>query len=142
MARSLFAFELLPGPYSVAHLRLGQRLTRLRGADAEPLTAQVVLTDTLESPVRPAHQIELLGDPEILAREQERARQIKLEQRVTVVIGNPPYRRVEREIRGRGSGGWVLDGQVPGRENTNSLFADILDVRTRQHDLQPPRQPL
>ena len=134
LARSLFAFELLPGPYSVAHLRLGQRLTRLRGADAEPLTAQVVLTDTLESPVRPEHQIELLGDPEILAREQERARQIKLEQQVTVVIGNPPYRRVEREIRGRGSGGWVLDGQVPGRENTKSLFADILDV-ARAHTI-------
>ena len=134
LARSLFAFELLPGPYSVAHLRLGQRLTELRGEGAEPTTAQVVLTDTLESPYQPPHQAEFFGDAEVLAAEQLRAQQIKLEQQVTVVIGNPPYRRVEREIQGRGSGGWVLDGAVPGRATGKSLFDDILDV-AREHTI-------
>ncbi|HEX8523053.1 MAG TPA: type ISP restriction/modification enzyme [Tepidisphaeraceae bacterium] len=125
LAANLFAFELLPGPYSVAHLRLSQRLTGL--AD-DPTLAQVVLTDTLESPDAPSRTLESWGDAQVLAEEQDRANRIKLEQRVTVVIGNPPYRRVERDLKGRGSGGWVIDGTVPGRAGEKSLFDDILDV--------------
>lgn len=149
LAKSLFAFELLPGPYSVAHLRLSQRLTTLasgRGKDDPPspkdapariVTAQVVLTDTLESPYATPVQVELLGDAEVLEAEQNRAKAIKLGQSVTVVIGNPPYRRVEGGLEGRGSGGWVLSGAVPGRDAPpvgNSLFADILDV-AREHTI-------
>jgi hypothetical protein len=126
LAHNLFAFELLPGPYSVAHLRLSQRLKELSPGFTG--SGQVVLTDTLESPLDPQVQLSLFGDAEVLAAEQNRAKRIKLEQRVTVVIGNPPYRRVERDIHGRGSGGWVLDGQVPGRKSSKSLFDDILDV--------------
>ncbi len=129
LAQNLYAFELLPGPYSVAHLRLTQRLAALsRGAVG---TARVILTDTLESPLTTAAQYALFGDAETLAAEQTRARQIKLDQRVTVVIGNPPYRRVERLADGRGSGGWVVDGRVPGRNDARSLFADIYDVANR-----------
>lgn len=127
LGRNLFAFELLPGPYSVAHLRLTQRLRRLSENRVEE--ARVILTDTLESPLEEPSAAELFGDAEVLAAEQERARSVKLDQRVTVVIGNPPYRRVGRSIRGRGSGGWVIDGPVPGRPSEDqSLFADILDV--------------
>lgn len=126
LGKNLFAFELLPGPYSVAHLRLTQRLRELSPGYEGP--ARVVLTDTLESPLDPKEQFSLFGDAEVLAAEQNRAKRIKLEQRLTVVIGNPPYRRVEREMDGRGSGQWVLAGKVPGRKTTKSLFDDILDV--------------
>lgn len=44
------------------------------------------------------------------------------------MIGNPPYRRVERAVVGRGSGGWVVEGKVPDRSANKSLFDDILDV--------------
>jgi hypothetical protein len=125
LAQNLFAFELLPGPYSVAHLRLSQRLSNLA---ERPTRAQVILTDTLESPLAKSIAPEMFGDAEVLAHEQDRAKRIKLEQRVTVVIGNPPYRRVERDLKGRGSGGWVIDGKVPGRTSDKSLFDDILDV--------------
>lgn len=125
LAQKLFAFELLPGPYSVAHLRLSQRLTTLAGKASH---AQVILTDTLESPDMPSRTLESWGDAQILAEEQDRANRIKLTQEVTVVIGNPPYRRVERELRGRGSGGWIIGGKVPGRNTEKSLFDDILDV--------------
>lgn len=125
MAKNLFAFELLPGPYSVAHLRLSQRLSGLGQA---PHQAQVVLTDTLESPMAKSVSPEMFGDAEVLAHEQDRAKRIKLDQKVTVVIGNPPYRRVERDVKGRGSGGWVIDGKVPGRNSEKSLFDDVLDV--------------
>ena len=127
LGRSLFAFELLPGPYSVAHLRLTQRLRLLSEGQVDE--ARVILTDTLASPLEEASTAELFGDAEVLAAEQDRARSVKLDERVTVVIGNPPYRRVERDIRGRGSGGWVIDGSVPGRsDDMQSLFDDILDV--------------
>lgn len=126
LSRNLFAFELLPGPYSVAHLRLTQRLRDLSNGHAGD--ARVILTDTLESPLEAAVDLALFGDAEVLAAEQTRARQIKLDQRVTVVIGNPPYRRVERDLAGRGSGGWVIDGKVPARATDKSLFDDILDV--------------
>lgn len=130
LGRNLFAFELLPGPYSVAHLRLSSRLQQLSKTNLE--AAQVVLTDTLESPLDPPEIQGFFGDAEILAEEHARAKRIKLDQRVTVVIGNPPYRRVARDIRGRGSGGWVLDGTVPGRASEKSLFDDILDVAREQ----------
>lgn len=126
LGKNMFAFELLPGPYSVAHLRLGSRLAALSGQKVE--AAQVVLTDTLESPLDPEDYQGYFGDAETLAAEHARAKRIKLEQRVTAIIGNPPYRRVARDIRGRGSGGWVLDGKVPGRASEKSLFDDVLDV--------------
>lgn len=126
LTQNLFAFELLPGPYSVAHLRLSRRLAKLSGNSGQ--AAQVILTDTLESPLDAADYQGFFGDAEILAREHARAKKIKLDQQVTVVIGNPPYRRVARDIRGRGTGGWVLDGTVPGRSSEKSLFDDVLDV--------------
>jgi hypothetical protein len=126
LSNNLFAFELLPGPYSVAHLRLSSRLRLL--SDGKANVAQVLLTDTLESPLDAADYQGYFGDAEILAAEHARAKRIKLDQRVTVVIGNPPYRRVARDIRGRGTGGWVLDGLVPGRNSEKSLFDDVLDV--------------
>lgn len=126
LARNMFAFELLPGPYAVAHLRLSQELSRLSGGRTH---AQVILTDTLEAPdERPISSSDLFGDPQILAEEQERANRIKRQQNVTVVMGNPPYRRVAKDVRGRGSGGWVLEGVVEGRGTEKSLFDDILDV--------------
>ncbi len=127
LGRNLFAFELLPGPYSVAHLRLSQRLKLLSNDRVE--MANVILTDTLESPTDAPQRSAYWGDAETLAQEQQRAASVKLDQRVTVVIGNPPYRRVERDLKGRGSGGWVIDGTVPGRaDDTQSLFDDILDI--------------
>lgn len=130
LGQNLFAFELLPGPYSVAHLRLSARLKRLSKTRVE--AAQVVLTDTLESPLDPPEPEGFFGDAEILAAEHARAKRIKLDQKVTVVLGNPPYRRVSRDIAGRGSGGWVLNGTMPGRANEKSLFDDILDIASAQ----------
>ncbi len=127
LGRNLLAFELLPGPYSVAHLRLTERLRRL--SEGRVGEARVVLTDTLASPLDEPSTAELFGDAEVLAAEQQRASRIKLDKRVTVVIANPPYRRVSRDIRGRGSGGWVIDGAVPGRNKVSqSLFDDILEI--------------
>jgi hypothetical protein len=126
LANNLLAFELLPGPYSVAHLRLSQRYKELVGSRS--LHTQVVLTDTLENPFDESRLAGLFGDAEVLAIEQERAKDLKLNKQVTVIIGNPPYRRVRRDISGRGSGGWVLTGPMPGQTGRNTLFEDILET--------------
>jgi hypothetical protein len=125
LGSNLYAFELLPGPYSVAHLRLTQRLSSLSGGQVE--AAQVLLADTLDSPDQP-HEPDLeLGDAETLTREQVRVQEVKRKRPITVIIGNPPYRKVKRNDDGRGSGGWVMTGPISD-VNPDALFDDILRI--------------
>ena len=108
LTRNLLAFEILPGPYSVAHLRIGQRLAEAQGQVFQSEEIGVHLTDTLEDPgarQRPG----LFGDARVLADAAEAARRIKREQQITVAIGNPPYDRVTS-----GTGGWVELGDEDG----------------------------
>ena len=105
----LYAFEILVGPYSVAHLRLSQRL---RSADVANATPKVYLTDTLESPNQlPDFTASLLQAH--LTEERIRAQEVKKDTRVFVCLGNPPYDREERdpsEEAGQRKGGWVRYG--------------------------------
>lgn len=132
LAQNLIAFEILPGPYAVAHLRVSQRL---RAMDpAQTVRPRIFLTDTLQSPFAVAPELPLFGDAKVMADEQRGARQIKAEQRVTVVIGNPPYRRTDKEGSGWGGGGWVVSGPVPGRKTREGLFEDVLKV-AKEHTI-------
>ena len=86
LADRLHAFEILVGPYSVAHLRLSQRL---KDAEVTDRTPKVYLTDTLESPNRiPDFTAGLLQAR--LTEERKRALQVKKDVRVVVCLGNPP----------------------------------------------------
>lgn len=128
LGSNLYAFELLPGPYSVAHLRLTQRLSSLSNGQVE--AAQVLLADTLDSPDQP-HEPDLeLGDAETLTREQVRVQEVKRRRPITVIIGNPPYRRVRSDDTGRGSGGWVTSGPIS-HDHPGALFDDILGIAKR-----------
>ena len=91
LAKNVHAFELLVGPYSVAHLRVTQKLQEA-GATLPDDGVHVYLTDTLESPdVAPAGRLALSLRP--LVDEHRRARKVKKETRVLVCMGNPPYER-------------------------------------------------
>ena len=109
LAERLYAFEILVGPYSVAHLRLSQRL---KGAGVTDVVPKVYLTDTLESPNQlPEFRASLLQ--ERLTDERRRAQEVKNNTRVVVCLGNPPYDREERDPMdeaGRRKGGWVRHG--------------------------------
>lgn len=120
LAQRLYGFELLPGPYAVAHLRVGERLQQL-GATLPPGGAQILLTDTLDTPTEDpsAPQLALFGAAEVLAEERRRARRVKREQRVMAIVGNPPYDRVRRDD----AGGWVVHGPDDGGP---ALFDDVL----------------
>lgn len=94
------AFELFPGPYTIAHQRLEALLSSLGTPPTERLP--IYLADTLATPE--AGQLPMSGfgpaGDEILA-ERERADWIKTGEEILVVIGNPPYERVKTS-----SGGW------------------------------------
>lgn len=94
------AFELFPGPYTIAHQRLEALLTSLGTPPTQRLP--IYLSDTLAAPA--SAQLPLSGfgpaGDEILA-ERERADWIKTEQEILVVLGNPPYERVKTS-----TGGW------------------------------------
>ena len=109
LAERLYAFEILVGPYSVAHLRLSQWL---KSADVASATPRVYLTDTLESPNQPPDFTAKLLQAQ-LTEERARAQQVKKDTRVFVCLGNPPYDREERDPSddgGRRKGGWVRYG--------------------------------
>ena len=108
LADRLHAFEILVGPYSVAHLRLSQWL---KGAGVLDATPKVYLTDTLESPSQLQDFTASLLQAR-LTEERSRAQKVKKDTRVFVCLGNPPYDREERDPNDRGQrkGGWVRYG--------------------------------
>ena len=132
LADRLYAFEILVGPYSVAHLRLSQRLSDAGVVDGP---VKVYLTDTLESPNDlPEFTASLLQAR--LTEERSLALAVKRDTRVFVCLGNPPYdrnlRAPEDDDRVRRKGGWVRYGD-PG-ENDDAIFEDFLAPVRRAGD--------
>ncbi len=92
----IFGFELLPAPYVVAHLQLGLLLRSLNAplqshASGGGERVGVFLTNALtgwEPLKEPKSQV--LPFPE-LAAERDAANSVKREQKILVILGNPPY---------------------------------------------------
>lgn len=124
-SRNLHAFELLVGPYAVAHLRLTQQILAENGQLPQD-GVHVYLTDTLESPHQPPPAYPMLYKE--LGEEYKRAQKVKADAPVLVVIGNPPYDRQQIEAAEAGlvrrKGGWVRFGEG-GREG-ESIFRSFL----------------
>ena len=95
----MFAFELLVGPYAVAHYRLHHTLaapSKEDGAEGVELPRLgVFLADTLAEPRTETTK----GNTGFLyagiGNERSEADKIKQQQPVLAIIGNPPYRRLE-----------------------------------------------
>ena len=117
MARNTHAFELLVGPYAVAHLRVAERVMDAGGTLPED-GVRVYLTDTLESPhAAPPGRFPLVARE--LTEEHERALTVKKNTEVLVCFGNPPYDRQQIDPSDEGverKGGWVRNGDE--RERT------------------------
>ena len=110
LAERLYAFEILVGPYSVAHLRLSQRF---KEAGIDNGVPKVYLTDTLESPEQ-LHEMQASLLQAHMTEERSRAQRVKKDTRVFVCLGNPPYDREERDPLDEGGerkGGWVRHGE-------------------------------
>lgn len=116
LATRMFAFELLVGPYAVAHYRLHHAL-RNRPADEGEVGDQPVnlprlgiyLADTLSNP-RADPQMGALGIQGIpIDAERREANRIKAQQPILAIIGNPPYKRLEEGENETLVGRW-MDG--------------------------------
>jgi hypothetical protein len=110
-ASRFYGFEILVGPYAVAHLRLS-KLIADKGGSLPSDGIRIILTDTLESPHANPPQPPLFA--KVLTDEHRRAQRVKSHTRVVVCLGNPPYDREQDEPgaapnRDR-KGGWVRYG--------------------------------
>ncbi len=111
LAHRMFGFELLVGPYAVAHYRLHHAL-RGAGEEGEPLELPrlgVFLADTLAEPGAAAAIGPLGFVSDGIADERREANRVKTEQPILAIIGNPPYRRLEEGENRTLVGDW-MDG--------------------------------
>ena len=99
LAHRLYGFELLVGPYAVAHYRLHHALRppAITGQPASPPLPRlgVYFTDTLSRPGADAPDGPLGFVAGGMREERVEANRIKSEQSILAIIGNPPYRRLE-----------------------------------------------
>ncbi len=93
-AQRMYGFELLVGPYAVAHYRMAREvLNRGGGIDHIP----IYLTDTLAPPAGAAGvntHLAILSAP--LVQERQSADRVKDGQPILAIIGNPPYKRLKK----------------------------------------------
>jgi hypothetical protein len=100
----LIAFEMQLGPFAVAQLRVHAELLGLVGH--EPRTpVRMFVTDTLANPYVEVEQLGSWYAP--IGDSRRQANRIKTEERITVVIGNPPYKE-----KAKGRGGWIEVGDT------------------------------
>lgn len=111
LATRMFGFELLVGPYAVAHYRLHHSLRQPRpeGQALQLPRLGVYLADTLAEPAAAAAIGPLGFVSEGIADERREANRIKSEQPILAIIGNPPYRRLEEGENRTLVGDWLDD---------------------------------
>ena len=123
LAQNTCGFEIMVGPYAVAHLRVTGAL-RAWEANLPTDGAQIYLTDTLESPnILPLQGH--FGPAQALSQEHERALRVKKDEKVLVCLGNPPY---DRSPAATATGGWVRRGDEGDEGSDNQpIFNDFIN---------------
>ncbi len=86
----VFGFEFLVAPYSIAHLKLGLKLSETGYEFAEGERLNVFLTNTLDEAHRLADS-ETGGMGFWIHEEASKAQSVKKDAPVMVILGNPPY---------------------------------------------------
>lgn len=101
-AKRIIGFEMQFGPFAVAQLRLMAELEALMGKSPHP-ELRLFITDTLGNPFIEEERLGQTYEP--IAVSRRAANKVKKEERITVVIGNPPYKN-----QAGGLGGWIESG--------------------------------
>jgi type I restriction-modification system DNA methylase subunit len=124
--RDFYAFELMMAPYAIGHLRMGTVLTELGYTMSANDRFKLYLTNTLEDSVVQPGQFGAMSG---LADESAAAGRVKREERILVIMGNPPY-----SVGSSNNGDWVkallqdyktVDGH-PLRERKQTLNDDYV----------------
>jgi hypothetical protein len=105
--KRLIAFEIQLGPFAVAQLRVLAELAELTGT-APKSRLRMFVTDTLSNPYVEQDWLPAILGP--IADSRREANEIKTRERITVVIGNPPYKE-----KAKGLGGWIENGDAKKR---------------------------
>ena len=90
LLRRLYGFELMMAPYTIAHMKLSMTLKETGVEDLSERLG-VYLTNTLEEGVPTQPDLFNFGLAEAVSKESRLAAQVKSENPVMVVMGNPPY---------------------------------------------------
>ncbi len=90
------------GPFAVAQLRLIAEMQALMGKPPLP-ELRLFITNTLGNPFIEEEKLGQTYEPIAISRRA--ANKVKKEERITVVIGNPPYKN-----QAAGMGGWIESG--------------------------------
>ena len=99
----LIGFEIQFGPFAVAQLRILAELQSLLDDSKATPTMRLFVTDTLGNPYVEEEYIPQILMP--LGESRRHANEIKRQEKITVVIGNPPYKE-----KAKGLGGWIESG--------------------------------
>ena len=128
LAKNLYGFELMVGPYAVAELRVTRAL-RDYGAELPAQGPHIYLSDTLESPHATPAQLPLFLQP--IADQRARALEVKRDVPVLVCLGNPPYDRHEAATgtNGERTGSWVRWGD-DGKGGRGAILHDFIAPAT------------
>jgi len=106
-AHRLFGFEIQFGPFAVAQLRIIAEMQMLMKTPQDPLPhvsdLRLFITDTLGNPFVEEEWLPQVMQP--VAKSRRDANAVKRSQKITVVIGNPPYKE-----KAEGRGGWIESG--------------------------------
>ena len=113
-AKRIIGFEMQFGPFAVAQLRLIAELQALMSSPPLP-ELRLFITDTLGNPFIEEETLGQVYEP--VAKSRRDANKVKKEQRITVVIGNPPYKN-----QAGGLGGWIESGSA-GRAAPMNLWS-------------------
>jgi hypothetical protein len=98
----LIAFEMQLGPFAVAQLRMTGEIANLtKKVSNTPL--RMYVTDTLGNPYVEIEESSALTKG--ISESRRQANEIKKKDKITVVIGNPPYKE-----KAKGKGGWIESG--------------------------------
>ncbi len=123
----LFGFELLMAPYTVAHIKLGLQLKELGYDFEQAQRLQIYLTNTLQEAfqIPPAD-----GFTDWIRDEADKAKDVKQDIPVMVVLGNPPY-----SYESKNTGDWIVslvrdyyqvDGKPLNERNPKGLQDDYV----------------
>jgi predicted helicase len=87
----LYGYELMMAPYAIAHMKIGLKLFETGYRFGSDERARVFLTNALEPASDDKKQMELDEVIPALAHEAKAVNEVKIKQKFTILIGNPPY---------------------------------------------------
>lgn len=95
--QNFYSFELMMAPYAIGHLKMGFLFEELGYPLKEDERFKLYLTNTLET-----EDLEQISIPGLssLSEESHLAAEVKKNQPVLVIVGNPPYSGISSNING------------------------------------------